>query len=181
MSRDSPKSATTTVLSCRKSSFLFLYLTGLGAVCSVSWMWLVATYQFNQAVVRVEVSVDDAHGMKVSLEQRRKYRSKTFPAVSYLWSMFLLHEVLFFSLLWNLHLRWRSFENTASWFLPVATACQPGRGQYPLSGSPFCSIINRFNHQLFLSFIWGRVQQPWRVWTGHICAAAHNSWRLDQN
>lgn len=35
-------------------------------------MCLAATYQFNQAVVRVEVSVDDAHGMKVSLERGRK-------------------------------------------------------------------------------------------------------------
>lgn len=32
------------------------------------------TYQFNQAVVRVEVSVYDAHGVKVGLEQRGESR-----------------------------------------------------------------------------------------------------------
>lgn len=44
-------------------------------------MCVVATYQFNQAVVRVEVSVDDAHGMEVSLKQRRKLRGTTFPGL----------------------------------------------------------------------------------------------------
>lgn len=84
---------------------------GLGAASSGSWMCLVATYQFNQAVVRVEVSVDDAHGMKVSLKQRWKVRDATFTDVSE--DIFirpgpplkvLLREVLFYS--FTLHLRW---------------------------------------------------------------------------
>lgn len=69
---------------------------------------MVATYQFNQAVVRVEVSVDDAHGMKVSLKQRGKVRVRgtTFIDVSEDISIrpgpplkVLFHEVLFYSLL----------------------------------------------------------------------------------
>lgn len=106
-----------------------------------SWMCLVATYQFNQAVVRVEVSVDDAHRMKVSLKQRWKVMGTTFTAVSE--DIFirpspplkvLHHEVLFYSLLWKSppKMELKTWEQV----LFVVTVGQLDRVLCPLSGSP---------------------------------------------